>query len=103
MGNIIICEIKTMISWLSRLVSFLIANAEQPIAVADKMEIQCPMLMSVMPGRMIMSAPKKPMIIAYHLRARTVSRSKNAAPTVVKSGARKLSAVCSPIGISVTA
>ena len=59
-----------MINGLSRLVSFLIANAEQPIAIADNIEIQCPMLTSIMPGRMIMSAPIKPMMIAAHRRAR---------------------------------
>ena len=92
-----------MINGLSRLVSFLIAKAEQPIAIADNIEIQCPMLTSIMPGRIIISAPIKPMMIAAHRRARTVSLNKNAAPTVVNSGARKLSAVCSPIGMSVTA
>ena len=39
-----------MINGLSRLVSFLIAKAEQPIAIADNIEIQCPMLTSIMVG-----------------------------------------------------
>ena len=76
---------------------------EHPIASADAIATKWPSVKSIMPGRIIIKAPMKPTAIANQRRIRTISPRTSAAPIVVKSGARKLRAVCSPIGISVTA
>ena len=76
---------------------------EHPIASADAIATKWPSVKSTMPGRTMIKAPMKPRAIANQRRVRTTSPRTSAAPIVVKSGARKLRAVCSPIGISVTA
>ena len=58
---------------------------------------------SLMPGCRISKAPQKPIMIAIIRRIRMISPRNIAAPSVIKSGQVKLSAVTSASGINVTA
>jgi hypothetical protein len=56
-----------------------------------------------MPGRRMIIAPMKPTMMAVQRLSRTFSPSRRIAPRVPNTGARKLMAVTSPMGIIASA
>ena len=74
-------------------------TAITPVTIADTTAQTWPIPIGVPPGRRMIMAPAKPMMSAAQRRMRTFSPSSTMAPSVPNSGARKLMAVTSPIGM----
>jgi len=74
-----------------------------PIDMALNTAQSCPIPNGAMPGRRMTIAPRNPTMMAVQRRSRTRSPRRRIAPSVPNTGARKLMAVTSPIGINARA